>query len=822
MNHSNRPKGRQKYVGSGTGSVKKRGSGIGGQTGGPVGFSGGYSDRPRASSSGKARNTGYSGSYSSSSRNSRGRNNNILSLLLRLLLGRGRPRNIIGIAILIIAAYFIFNNLGGSSDLLGGLFGENSSINGFLPVSSSSVQTYIDKGPYTPNKTVADSARDKYTVLKGNGKDKATIMVYLLGSDLETKAGMASSDLQEILKADISDNINIIIETGGARKWNNNAVSNKTNQRYRVTNKGLQLIEDNLGKKSMVDPETLSDFIIYCKNNYPADRYSLILWDHGGGSMRGFGYDEHFPGDNMTLDEIANALKNGNCTFDLIGFDACLMATLETAIVLEPHADYMIASEEVEPGIGWHYTGWISALSKNTSISTVDLGKILIDDYVKEVKTRVPKSQATLSLIDLAELKGTIPDSLTVFARSTNKLIDNDKYKIVSNARAGTKEFAPSSKINQIDLIHFAENLGTKEAKAFANDLRGCIKYNRTSTNINNSNGVSIYFPYGNTKQLNTMLDTYDKIGINEEYSDCIKSFASLTAGGQITALGSGNILDTLLNSVVDENQAPISFQSIGSDIIGELLDSFISSGDYSSLTGLVGDALGSWLDIGRMKSSVDYFAENHLDVSQISIVEKNGQRILRMPEKQWELVQFMEMNVFLDDGEGFIDLGLDNVYEFDEDGNLIMEYDGTWLSLNGQIVAYYMESDDSNEEIYSIKGRVPAMLNGQLVDIVVVFDNENPKGMVLGARIKYDAENETPTIAKGLIDIVKGDKIDFLCDYYTYNGEYSNTYYLNDEYTATGEWVIENLSVGDFNYQMTYRITDIYGNNYWTPSISH
>jgi len=77
------------------------------------------------------------------------------------------------------------------------------------------------------------------------------------------------------------------------------------------------------------------------------------------------------------------------------------------------------------------------------------------------------------------------------------------------------------------------------------------------------------------------------------------------------------------------------------------------------------------------------------------------------------------------------------------------------------------------------------------------VFDNENPYGKVLGAQIRYDTKAETETLAKGLIDIVAGDKIDFLCDYYTYEGEYIDTYFLGEQYTATGEWKIENLHLG-------------------------
>lgn len=86
--------------------------------------------------------------------------------------------------------------------------------------------------------------------------------------------------------------------------------------------------------------------------------------DHGGGSLAGYGYDQHFAGSSMALDEILGALRKAGTTFDWIGFDACLMGALETAVVIEPHANYMIASEEVAPGIGWHYTGWLTTLGQ--------------------------------------------------------------------------------------------------------------------------------------------------------------------------------------------------------------------------------------------------------------------------------------------------------------------------------------------------------------------------------------------------------------------------------------------------------------------------
>lgn len=791
MKKNNRPIGRQKRIGTGTGKVQRRGSGLGGR---PVGNSSGYSDRKRRSSVGMS-GTGYSsgGNYSGGKRKSSG----FFTYLI----------------ILLVIGYMGYNFL---SDLFGGNSDNPANTNNYQSQTTNYSNTY-DTGEYSVDSTVSNLAREKHTVLKGNSKDIATIMIYMCGTDLESRSSMATYDLQEIIKAKISDKVNIIIETGGTLKWQNNFVNSKTNQRFKATKDGFKLIEKDLGKKSMVDPDTLADFIKYCKANYPADRYSLILWDHGGGSLSGFGYDQYFPNDGMTLDELAVALRKGGCNFDFIGFDACLMATLETAIVVEPYADYMIASEEVEPGIGWYYTGWITALSENTSIPTVELGKKLIDDYVKEVKLRTPRSQATLSIIDLAELKGTIPSSFEAFAKSTRELVDSGNYKVVSDARSDTKEFARSSKINQIDLIHFAENIGTPEGKAFADALRGCIKYNRTSSNITNANGVSIFFPYNNLKKLNSMLDTYEQIGIDDEYSKCIKSFASVAAGGQVVSSGSNNILDILLGGLTGETQNETS----GSISIESLLNEFLSSGDYSSITGLVGNSL-AWLDVDRMKASIDFYKNNRIDAKDLKITKKNGQKVLALSEKQWDLIQNIELNVFIDDGKGFIDLGLDNVYEFNEKGDLIMEYDGTWLALNGNIISYYMISEDRYGDNYSIKGRVPALLNGQPVDIILVFDNQNPYGMVLGAQIKYDTTTQTETLAKGLIDIKAGDKIDFLCDYYTYSGEYKDTYYLGKQYTATGEWRIENLPLSNKKYQMTYRITDIYNNKFWTPSITN
>ncbi len=191
----------------------------------------------------------------------------------------------------------------------------------------------------------------------------------------------------------------------------------------------------------------------------------------------------------------------------------------------------------------------------------------------------------------------------------------------------------------------------------------------------------------------------------------------------------------------------------------------------------------------------------------------------MTLPEEQWELVQSLELNLFYDDGEGYIDLGWDNVFSFDENGALIGDTDRTWLAINGQPVAYYYINTIEEGETYTITGRVPTLLNGQRVDLLLVFDSETPYGYIAGASYDY-IEEETETIAKNLTELQPGDTLEFLCDYYSYNGEYQDSYYLGEAMTVTDEMIISNVDVGEGAVRAMYRFTDIYNQSYWTPAL--
>ena len=818
-----RPQGRQKNVVQGSASANRRGSGLGT---GPVGSG--------VSSGGQARQNSPIQGGSVNRASSGGRSPLLLIVIAAVVLlggGGGLLSGLFGgggaaqepvqtyatsYATYATQAAQATDKPGMSSDLLAQLMGISPSAYSNISGASNASWANTSSGSAATasstsyDKTVADGTRQKYTSIVGGGADQITIMVYMCGADLESKSGMATRDITEMTKATLGDNINLILYTGGAKTWKNSVISASNNQIYQVVQGGLKRLADNAGNGAMTDPNTLVSFIQFCKENYPANRYDLIFWDHGSGSVQGYGYDEkNSRAGSMDLAEIQGALKKGGLQYDFVGFDACLMATVETALMLDPYADYLIASEETEPGIGWYYTDWLTKLSNNPSMSTLEIGKNIADDFVRTCASSCPGQSATLSVTDIGEVANTIPSKLTDFSKSIIRLIDEDSYKQVSQARSNTREFATSAKIDQIDLAHFAINLGNAESTALSETIQKAVKYNRTSTNMTNCYGLSVYFPYQRATKVDTAVNTYKAIGMDSSYSECIRSFASLQVSGQAASGGTSSPLSSLMGTA--SPSAGIS--------ISDLLGSFLGGG-YGSVSGLSGSNTG-FLSGRSAADQLEYIEANYFDGSNLSwTTDSTGRQVLVLPTDQWELVNGLAMNMFVDDGEGFIDLGLDNLYAFDDAGNLVPETDNTWLSIDGNLVAYYYEGTVGEGTAACITGYVPVMLNDERAELILVFDESNPAGYIAGARTVYDGETET--VAKTLTELEPGDKIDFLCDYYNYDGSYSDSYYLGEAYTVPEDLssvVIGNIYV-DNDTSVAYRITDIYNQHYWTDPI--
>ena len=704
----------------------------------------------------------------------------------------------------------------------------------------------------TLDSSVASGVPEKRTEILGNGRDVVTIMVYICGSDLESGGGAATMDIQEMLKGGVGDNVNLILYTGGTTKWQNRQMSSSVNQIYQIRGNSLYMLEKNAGNKSMTDEDTLSEFIRYCGKNFPANRNMLILWDHGGGSVTGYGSDEKFSYDGtMDLGKLRTALKDGGVSFDFVGFDACLMATVETGLAVSDYADYLIASEEVESGYGWYYTNWLRTLSNNTSIPTVELGKEIVDDFITSSKQSGQGWSGTQSVVDLAELSYTVPSKLAAFATATTELIEsennNGNYKTVSKARSGARSFGESYGIDQVDLVDFAERLGTAEGSALSKAVRSAVKYNNTTRDMTNSYGLSIYFPYSNSKYVQKVESVYNKIGMSSEYTRCVQTFAAMELSGQYISGGSGDPFNSLfgLFGSGDYGDSYYSGNSTGSN--------YSSSTIYDMLGGLLGGDMGGFSS-DYSSSDFSFFRSSNIDLKKISdYLEKNqfdetalewqknaeGKPVIKLSNEQWDMVESVCLNVFYDDGEGLIDLGSDNVFDFDKDGNLLGVNDHTWLTIDGHYISYYYDSMTVDGKQYVITGHSPILYNGMEAELIINFDEAQPYGYISGVRFVEDTE--TPNIgkilnsvmegkpadleagkeAKAVSAVKEGDVIEFLADFYDYKGNFEDQYVLGEAWTVGAEApVIGNMDVGDGKVYAMYCFTDMYHKQYWTGVI--
>ncbi len=350
----------------------------------------------------------------------------------------------------------------------------------------------------------------------------ATIMVYMIGSDLESDGGCATADIEEMCDAALGDSVNVIIQTGGADKWEYSKIDKERVQRFSVQRGELRL-EQNLDKLNMVESETLSDFLKWGKETYPADRYGVIFWNHGGGTMLGFGADEYYPGEYLGLDRFAQAMKDAEISLDFVGFDACMMGTIEMAYLMEPYADYLIASEDVEPGSGWYYTNWLSELAKDPLMDTEKLGKMIVDEFVNSPNSAFWEDK-TLSLIKLDEIAD-VYEQLGVYLTDVKKSLEKNGFLQEAHVRCDSKEFGGGN-YDQIDILDYA-NRSSGDEEPLIQALEEAVVY--CEGNVADCCGLAMYYPYAYPDEYSNMQKVMEDIGfLHEGYESCFSTYLEL------------------------------------------------------------------------------------------------------------------------------------------------------------------------------------------------------------------------------------------------------------------------------------------------------
>lgn len=399
--------------------------------------------------------------------------------------------------------------------------------------------------------------------------NKRTIMIYMIGSNLESEYASASTDIQEMLASDVNfDDVNVLIYTGGSKKWFNDNIPNDKNVIFKLTDTGLEKLME-YDKTSMTNPDTLANFLNYGYKNFKASKYSLILWDHGGGPIYGYGQDENYIG-SLTLAKLSQAFENSsfrNKKLEMIGFDACLMSSVEVANSVSKYAKYMVASQEVEPGYGWDYK-FLGEVNRH--VDTEDLGLSIINYYNDYYKNMMAKG-ITLSLLDLSKIKD-VENRLNELFMDVDQNLTID-FSSVSRTRNSAKSFGRISTTAIYDLVDLEDLINKLPSKyaskveALSTALNDFVVFQ--TTDLDNTYGVSIYFPYENKENVSTLIYQYREFGFAYEYTNFITNFSSKLTGTRVSnwnltdnvpVIDSSNTISVEVPSDVSKNYSSANY----------------------------------------------------------------------------------------------------------------------------------------------------------------------------------------------------------------------------------------------------------------------
>lgn len=361
-----------------------------------------------------------------------------------------------------------------------------------------------------------------------------TLMVYLMGSDLESKTGAGTNDLTEIAGSGVDpEACTVLVYTGGSAYWHNALTDESENAILRLTPEGFEVL-DHLELRSMGEPETLTDFLTRCVELAPADHYALILWDHGNGPVIGYGKDTLYKNDALTLSEMRLAMEaspfGDALRLDWVGFDACLMASAELAVIWAPYADYLVASQEVEPAFGWAYS-FLRGLGR---LPTEELLGTLTDYYLDACLDYYDQKgysdrDTTLACLRLSAVPD-LEDAMDALFTAMGSDAE-DRYDELAASRVDTRALSRTSTGSEYDLVDL-EDLAARmtefypgEGAALTEAINKLVVVN--ATNAEGLSGLSLYYPFFNKDYYRERwADSYEELGLFPAYRSYLRTYA--------------------------------------------------------------------------------------------------------------------------------------------------------------------------------------------------------------------------------------------------------------------------------------------------------
>ena len=575
----------------------------------------------------------------------------------------------------------------------------------------------------------------------------------------ELMDGSASNNLEQLLSVELPENVTFVIETGGAMSWTNENIDAEHTQRFVYDNEGFRLVESN-PLSNMGESATLTDFLSFCNKDYDADHCMVLLWNHGGGAF-GYGVDELYGRDYLTLNEIHEAFDNAfaadqdNPPLELIGFDACLMSSVEVADALCGYGRYMVATEEAESDVGWDFASLASTLAQHPEYNGARIGIEIVESYLSLNKDNYTLDGACMSVLDLSAADE-LYDAYTAFAKAALEEAIDDASTLADLAVRATSSvrFAQSSAdtYNTIDLGMFMEQCTTDypdETDTVLSAISDCVLYNRGASYAKDAQGISVYFPSSLSSA-----GSYQKflLYVNDVcQNDAIKALYTYKVAGCLS----------------DEQQITLASMGIGE---AKPID--------TSCMAQIGESDLFIGDDGRVKMTL---SDEVIDVAQNVVLH------VSKTDEEMTKVEYI--------------LGEDVYYDVEDESVLTETFRGNWMQLDGHL----LRTDIIDVGTDYVRYKAPLLVNGEQRDLIFTYHTD---GSFSIAGTRAHAEDSF-VVDKNLEALTEGDVVKCV---YDSDGSFGGDCVFGDSFTITAESKIEDAQVEDGTYLAYFVFTDIRG----------
>jgi len=295
---------------------------------------------------------------------------------------------------------------------------------------------------------------------------KWTIIMYWDGDDINIQSDLLNAfEKMATAKVGSSDEVNIVIQFDrfpGSTAYGGWSITH----RFFLT-PGMEPTEVNAicdwgdgqgGREvDMSDPDTLRDFITWSVKNYPAERYALIVADHGFG-WQGIAIDNTDFMRTMSVKHLRQAIEESQVHFDLLSLDACTMQMIEVADELRyTGADVLVGTENT--GATWPYAEILQAVIQDPGMSAEAIGRIMVDQYLSSHQGETGLTLSVLKLSNLEAVTAAVTEMSAAILNDSSVQVLQDKAQVVMEK------------------------------------VRNAVVYSGTSPDWADAGGVSVYFP---------------------------------------------------------------------------------------------------------------------------------------------------------------------------------------------------------------------------------------------------------------------------------------------------------------------------------------